>query len=107
MASKKLNIPSVLLFVLSTLGILIGVTTAILLLFSSHGFPKTNLTASDEMTALSTSVLLISISMLNVPTLIISIKKLLKKTIRQSKKPYLQKANYCLFQPFHDYKFLY
>jgi len=97
MASKKLDIPSVLLFVLSALGILIGVTTAILLLFSSYGFPKTNLTASDEMTVLSTSVLLISISMLNVPTLIISIKKLLKKTIRQSKKPLFQKANYYLF----------
>ncbi len=96
MSSKKLNIPSVLLFVLSALGILIGVTAAVLTLISTYGFSETSITASDEMTALSTSVLLISIGMLNVPTLITSIKKLQKKPIRQSKKSLLQKANYFL-----------
>jgi len=97
MASRKLDIPSVLLFVLSALGILFGVTAAVLTLISAYGFSETSLTASDEMTVLSTSVLLISIGMLNMPTLITSIKKLLKKPIRQSKKSYLQKANYYLF----------
>ena len=97
MASKKLDIPSVLLFVLSALGILFGVTAAALTLISAYGFSETSLVASDEMTALSTSVLLISVGMLNVPTLITSIKKLLKKPIRQSKKSCLQKANYYLF----------
>jgi len=97
MVFKKLDIPSVLLFVLSALGVLFGVTTAALTLISAYGFSETGLAASDEMTALSTSVLLISVGMLNVPTLITSIKKLLKKPIRQSKKSYLQKANYYLF----------
>ena len=97
MSSKKLNIPSVLLFVLSALGILFGVTAAVLTLISTYGFSETSLTASDEMTALSTSALLISIGMLNVPTLITSIKKFQKKPIRQSKKSYPQKANYYLF----------
>ena len=97
MASKKLNIPSVLLFVLSALGIFVGVTAAILTLISAYAFSETNHTASDKMTVLSTSVLLISISMLNVPTLITSIKTLLKKTIRHPKNSYLQKANYYLF----------
>jgi len=97
MASKKLDIPSVLLFVLSALGILFGITAAVLTLISAYGFSETSLAASDEMTTLSTSVLLISIGMLNVPTLITSIKRLLKKTICQPKISYLQKANYYLF----------
>lgn len=97
MASKKLNIPSVLLLLLSALGILFGVTAAVLTLISAYGFSETILTASDEMAVLSTSVLLISIGVLNVPTLITSIKKLLKKTTRQSKNSCLQKANYFLF----------
>ena len=97
MASKKLNIPSVLLFVLSALGIFIGVTAAVLTLTSTFVFSTEALAASDKMTVLSTSVLLISIGMLNVPTLITSIKTLLKKTIRHPKNSYLQKANYYLF----------
>jgi len=96
MASKKFNIPSVLLFVLSTLGILFGVTAAVLTLISTYGFSDTSITASDEMAALSTSVLLISVGMLNIPTLITSIKKFQKKPIRQSKKSCPQKANYFL-----------
>jgi len=97
MASKKLDIPSVLLLMLSALGILIGVTAAVLILISTYGFSKPSLTASDEMAALSTSVLLVSVGMLNVPTLITSIKKLLKKTTHQSKTDYFQKANHTLF----------
>ena len=84
------------MFVLSALGILFGVTAAVLTLISTYGFSETSLTASDEMTALSTSALLISIGMLNVPTLITSIKKFQKKPIRQSKISYPQKANYFL-----------
>jgi len=97
MASKKLNIPSVLLLLLSALGIFIGVITAALTLLSAYVFTTSKLAASDEMVVLSTSALLVSISLLNVPTLIISIKKLLNKPIRPLKKSYLKKANYFLF----------
>jgi len=96
MASKKPNIPSVLLLLLSALGIFIGVITAALTLISAYVFTTGKLASSDEMTVLTTSALMISISLLNIPTLIISVKKLLNKPIRPSKKSYLQKANYYL-----------
>ena len=96
MASKKLNIPSVLLLLLSSLGILIGVLTAALTLTSVYVFPTDSLSAVDEMSALSTSILLVSISALNVPTLITSIKSFQRKTTHQSLQPLFQKANYLI-----------
>ena len=96
MASKKLNIPSVLLLLLSTLGILIGLLTAALTLSSMYVFPSAGLSISDEMSALSTSILLISISVLNVPTLISSIRNLQGKTAHQSLQPLFRKANYLI-----------
>jgi len=88
--------PSVLLLLLSTLGILIGILTAALTLASAYVFPTTSLSAADEMSVLSTSILLISISVLNVPTLITSIKSLQRKTAHQSLQPLFQKANYLI-----------
>jgi len=76
MASKKQNIPSVLLLLLSALGILIGILIAALSLTSAYVFPAASLSAADEMSVLSTSILSVSISLLNVPTLITSIKNL-------------------------------
>jgi len=96
MASKKLNIPSVLLLFLSTLGILIGVLAAALTLTSAYVFPTASLSTTDEMSVLSTSILLISISALNVPTLFTSIKNLQRKTAHQSLQPLFQKANYLI-----------
>ena len=95
MASKK-NIPSILLLLLSTLGILIGLLIAALTLISAYVFPTASLSAADEMSVLSTCILSISISILNVPTLISSIKKLQRKTVHQSLPPLFQKANYVI-----------
>jgi len=94
MASKKQNIPSVLLLLLSTLGILIGILIAALTLTNTYVFPTAGLSAADEMSVLSTSILSISISILNMPTLMTSIKKLQRKTAHQSLHPQFQKANY-------------
>jgi len=96
MASKKINIPSVLLLLLSALGILIGILTAALTLTSAYVFPTTSLSAADEMSVLSTSILLISISALNVPTLITSIGNLQRKTSHQSLQPLFPKAKYLI-----------
>ncbi len=96
MASKKLNIPGVLLLLLSALGILFGIMTAALTLASAYVFSTASLSAADEMSVLSTSVLSIFISILNIPTLIISIKKLQRKPTPQSLEPHLQKANYLI-----------
>lgn len=96
MASKKINLPSVLLLLLSSLGILIGILTAALTLISAYVFPTASLSAADEMSVLSTSILLISISALNVPALITSIGNLQRKTAHQSLQPLFQKANYLI-----------
>lgn len=88
--------PSVLLLLFSALGILMGILIAALTLTSAYIYSAANLSAADEMTVLSTSVLSISISLLNVPTLITSIKKLQRKTTSQSLQPLLQKANYLI-----------
>ena len=96
MASKKINLPSVLLLLLSSLGILIGILTAALTLISAYVFPTASLSAADEMSVLSTSILLISISALSVPALITSIGNLQRKTAHQSLQPLFQKANYLI-----------
>jgi hypothetical protein len=96
MASKKTNLPSVFLLLLSTLGILIGIFTAALTLASAYVFSTTSLSSAEEMSVLSTCILSISISILNVPTMITSIKKLRRKTVHQSLQPLLQKANYLI-----------
>ena len=96
MISKKLNIPSVLLLLLSALGIFFGLMAAAMTLTSAYVFSTDSLPATDEMSVLSTSVLLIFISVLNIPTLIISIKKLQRKPTPQSLEPHLQKANYLI-----------
>ena len=96
MASKKQKIPSVLLLLLSALGILIGILIAALTLTSAYVFPAASLSAADEMSVLSTSMLLISISILNVPTLITSIKNLQRKTAHRSLQPLFQIANYLI-----------
>ena len=93
MASKKTNLPSILLLLLSALGILIGVLIAALSLISAYVFSTASLSAADEMSVLSTSILSISISILNIPTLISSIKNLQRKTVHQSLPPLFQKAN--------------
>ena len=96
MASKKTDLPSVLLLLLSALGILIGLLIAALTLISAYVFPTASLSAAEEMSVLSTSILSISISILNVPTLITSIKKLQRKSAIQSLHPLFQKANYVI-----------
>lgn len=96
MSSKKQNIPSVLLLLLSTLGILIGILIAALTLTSAYVFPTASLSAADEMSVLSTSILLISISALHVPTLITSIVNLQGKTAHQSLQSLFQKSNYLI-----------
>jgi len=96
MASKKTDLPSVLLLLLSALGILIGLLIAALALISAYVFPTASLSAAEEMSVLSTSILSISISILNVPTLITSIKKLQRKSAIQSLHPLFQKANYVI-----------
>lgn len=96
MSSKKQNIPGVLLLLLSTLGILIGILIATLTLTSAYVFPTASLSAADEMSVLSTSILLISISILNVPTMITSIKNLQRKTAHRSLQPLFQIANYLI-----------
>ncbi len=73
-----------------------GILIAGLTLTSAYIYSASSLSSADEMTVLSTSVLSISISLLNVPTLITSIKTLQRKTTSQSLQPLLQKANYLI-----------
>ena len=96
MASNKINLPSVFLLLLSALGILIGVIIAALTLTSAYVFPTASLSAADEVSLLSTSILLISISALNVPALTTAIKNLKRKTTHQSLQPLFKKANYLI-----------
>ncbi len=96
MASKKISIPSVLLLLLSALGILIGLITAVLTLTSAYVFSANNISAADEMSVLSTSILSISVCILNVPTFITSIRNLQRKTAHQSLQPPFHKVNYLI-----------
>ena len=96
MASKKQNVPGALLLLLSALGILIGILIAALSLTSAYVFPAASLSAADEISVLSTSILSVSISILNVPTLITSIKNLKRKTAPRSLQPLFPIADYLI-----------
>lgn len=96
MTLKKNKIPSVLMLILSTLGILIGISIAALTLISLYVFPAANLNTADEIPILSTSVLSISISILNVPTLISSINTLKGRATYQSLQPQFMRVSYLI-----------
>lgn len=84
------------MLILSTLGILISTSIAVLSLIGLNFFPTTNPTISDQIPVLSTGVLAITISLLNVPTLVTSIRSIRKGYTQQSMRPQFQNASYLI-----------
>jgi hypothetical protein len=76
MASKKRKTPSILLLILSTLGILFGGIITVLSLVGSLFFTPESTSAPDFLSGLTTSFLSFTICLLNIPTFCTSIKNL-------------------------------
>ena len=96
MTPKKKSLPSVLLLILSALGILIGISIAVLMLISLNVFSTSNPTITEEIPVLSTSALALSISILNMPTLITSINSLKRGYDHHSLQPQFLNANFLI-----------
>ena len=96
MTLKKKSLPSVLLLILSTLGILIGISIAVLALISLYVFSSSYPTTADEIPVFSTSALALSISILNMPTFITSINSLKRGGVYQSLQPQFLNANFLI-----------
>ena len=85
MTARRKILPSVLLLILSSLGILMGCLFAGLTLSGTNLFFSQNNSSVDPLPLISTAAMGITTAILNVPTLITTIKKLFGK--RQKKPP--------------------
>jgi len=74
MAEKKNKIPSVLMLILSTLGILISVLVTAIAFVSLYGLSPSYPVNIPKLPILTTGMLSFFIALLNIPALILSIK---------------------------------
>lgn len=96
MALKKPKLPSVLLLILSALGILFGGFIAGMTLVGANLLPANNLSTTDILSITTTSLLSFLVCILNLPTFITSIRKLKQKPSRHPLPRLFKKANYLI-----------
>ncbi|MCD6356531.1 MAG: PrsW family intramembrane metalloprotease [Anaerolineaceae bacterium] len=96
MTTRRKILPSVLLLILSSLGILMGCLFAGLTLSGTNLFFSQNNSSVDPLPLISTAAMGITTAILNVPTLITTIKKLFGKRQKKPPQSLLRTANILL-----------
>ncbi|MDO9546531.1 MAG: PrsW family glutamic-type intramembrane protease [Pelolinea sp.] len=96
MTFKKSKIPSMLLLILSALGILFGAGIVGLTLAGAYFLPVDKGSTSEVLSIATTSLLSFLVCILNLPTFISSIRKLKQKPSPHPLPPLFQKANYLI-----------
>jgi RsiW-degrading membrane proteinase PrsW (M82 family) len=96
MAPKRTKIPSILLLILSALGILFGGFIAGITLVDAYLFSTDNLSTTDILSITTTSLLSFSVCVLNLPTFIATIRNLKQKPSRHPLPILFKKANYLI-----------
>jgi len=93
MPARKGKLPSVLLIVLSTLGILIGLLVAIVSIAGIYWFSPGTPAQPEIISGVSTGLLALTLSILNFPTLITGVRKLSGKPLPQPSKQLFKKSS--------------